>query len=86
MFTHFTPEGLSVMVDVGDSNRSLDARRPACGAVYVDAATLARIRAGGVRQVDSCLVAAGWPGSLVPSAPRIIPLCHPLGLVLSWST
>jgi cyclic pyranopterin phosphate synthase len=77
--THLDAEGRAVMVDVGDkpvTERTATAR----GAVYVEAATLERIRAGGVNKGDVLSVArlAGIMGA--KRTADLIPLCHPLGL------
>jgi cyclic pyranopterin phosphate synthase len=78
-FTHFDSEGRAVMVDVGD--KPVTARTAtAAGTVYVEAETVARIRAGGVAKGDVLSVArlAGIMGA--KRTPDLIPLCHPLGL------
>jgi cyclic pyranopterin phosphate synthase len=78
-FTHFDSEGRAVMVDVGD--KPVTARTAtAAGTVYLEAETVARIRAGGVAKGDVLSVArlAGIMGA--KRTPDLIPLCHPLGL------
>jgi cyclic pyranopterin phosphate synthase len=78
-FTHFDAEGRAVMVDVGDKPVT-ERTATACGAVYVQAATLERIRTGGVAKGDVLSVArlAGIMGA--KHTADLIPLCHPLGL------
>ena len=78
-FTHLDAEGRAVMVDVGD--KPVTARTAtAVGAVYLQPATLERIRAGGVAKGDVLSVArlAGIMGA--KRTAELIPLCHPLGL------
>ncbi|MBI3514418.1 MAG: cyclic pyranopterin monophosphate synthase MoaC [Proteobacteria bacterium] len=78
-FSHFDAEGRAVMVDVGD--KPVTPRiATAVGAVYVQPATLARIRDGGVAKGDVLSVArlAGIMGA--KRTAELIPLCHPLAL------
>ena len=78
-FSHFDAEGRAVMVDVGD--KPVTPRIPtAVGTVYVQAATLERIRDGGVAKGDVLSVArlAGIMGA--KRTAELIPLCHPLAL------
>ncbi len=78
-FTHFDAEGRAVMVDVG-AKPITERTATAVGAVYLQAATLERIRAGGVAKGDVLSVArlAGIMGA--KRTADLIPLCHPLGL------
>jgi cyclic pyranopterin phosphate synthase len=78
-FTHFDDQGRAVMVDVG-AKPVTERIASAAGAVYVQPATLARIRAGGVAKGDVLSVAqlAGIMGA--KRTAELIPLCHPLGL------
>ncbi len=78
-FTHFDAEGRAVMVDVGGKPIT-ERTATAVGAVYLQAATLERIRSGGVAKGDVLSVArlAGIMGA--KRTPDLIPLCHPLGL------
>jgi cyclic pyranopterin phosphate synthase len=78
-FTHFDDQGRAVMVDVG-AKPMTERIASAAGAVYVQPATLARIRAGGVAKGDVLSVAqlAGIMGA--KRTAELIPLCHPLGL------
>jgi cyclic pyranopterin phosphate synthase len=78
-FTHFDADGRAVMVDVGDKPVT-ERIATAAGAVYVQPATLERIRAGGVAKGDVLSVAqlAGIMGA--KRTAELIPLCHPLGL------
>jgi cyclic pyranopterin monophosphate synthase len=77
--THFDAEGRAVMVDVGDKPVT-ERIATAVGAVYVQPATIERIRAGGVAKGDVLSVArlAGIMGA--KRTPDLIPLCHPLAL------
>src|SRR5882757_10472055 len=78
-FTHFDSEGRAVMVDVGDKPQSARTAT-AAGTVFVQPATLARIRDGGVAKGDVLSVArlAGIMGA--KRTAELIPLCHPLAL------
>ena len=78
-FTHFDSEGRAVMVDVGDKPQTARTAT-AAGTVFVQPATLARIRDGGVAKGDVLSVArlAGIMGA--KRTPDLIPLCHPLAL------
>jgi len=78
-FTHFDADGRAIMVDVGDKPVT-ERIAIAAGAVYVQPATLERIRAGGVAKGDVLSVAqlAGIMGA--KRTADLIPLCHPLGL------
>jgi cyclic pyranopterin phosphate synthase len=78
-FSHFDADGRAVMVDVGDKPVT-ERIATAAGAVYVQPATLERIRAGGVAKGDVLSVAqlAGIMGA--KRTAELIPLCHPLGL------
>ena len=78
-FTHFDDQGRAVMVDVG-AKPVTERIASAAGAVYMQPATLARIRAGGVAKGDVLSVAqlAGIMGA--KRTAELIPLCHPLGL------
>ena len=78
-FTHFDAEGRAVMVDVGDKPAT-ERIATAAGTVFVQPATLERIRAGGVAKGDVLSVArlAGIMGA--KRTPELIPLCHPLAL------
>ena len=77
--THIDARGNAVMVDVGA--KAVTARTATAKAsVYMQAATLKRIRQGGVKKGDVLGVAqlAGIAGA--KRTPDLIPLCHPLAL------
>ncbi|MSO92124.1 MAG: cyclic pyranopterin monophosphate synthase MoaC [Rhodospirillales bacterium] len=77
--THIDKKGNAVMVDV--SGKAATARTAtAKGSVYMQRATMALIRKGGVKKGDVLSVArlAGIMGA--KKVPDLIPLCHPLAL------
>ena len=77
--THFDAEGNARMVDVSDKAET-ERVAIAKGAVLMAPATLALIKAGGVKKGDVLSVAqlAGIMGA--KRTPDLIPLCHPLAL------
>jgi cyclic pyranopterin phosphate synthase len=77
--SHFDAAGNAVMVDVG-AKPVTERVAVASGRVLMQAATLALIRAGGVKKGDVLTVAqlAGIMGA--KRTPELIPLCHPLAL------
>jgi cyclic pyranopterin phosphate synthase len=78
-FTHFDAEGKAAMVDVTD--KAVTERvATAKGTVFMQAATLQKIMAGGVAKGDVLAVArlAGIMGA--KRTAELIPLCHPLAL------
>jgi cyclic pyranopterin phosphate synthase len=78
-FSHFDKDGKAVMVDVS-AKAETERVAVAKGSVLMQAATLARIREGGVEKGDVLSVArlAGIMGA--KHTPDLIPLCHPLVL------
>ncbi|MEO5338052.1 MAG: cyclic pyranopterin monophosphate synthase MoaC [Magnetospirillum sp. WYHS-4] len=77
--THFDAQGNAVMVDVSakdETERTATAR----GSVFMQPATLARIRERGFKKGDVLTVAqlAGIMGA--KRTPDLIPLCHPIAL------
>ena len=77
--THFDDKGQAVMVDVS-AKAETERTASAGGSVIMQPATLALIRAGGVKKGDVLTVAqlAGIMGA--KRTPDLIPLCHPLTL------
>jgi cyclic pyranopterin phosphate synthase len=77
--THIDAKGNAVMVDVG-KKPATQRTATAKGSVYMQAATLKRIRQGGVKKGDVLTVAqlAGIMGA--KRTPELIPLCHPIAL------
>lgn len=77
--THIDARGNAVMVDVGDKPATARTAT-AKGSIIMQAATLKRIMAGGVKKGDVLTVAqlAGIAGA--KRTPDLIPLCHPLSL------
>lgn len=77
--THFDADGKAVMVDVTDKDVT-ERVATAKGLIVMAPATLALIRAGGVKKGDVLSVArlAGIMGA--KHTPDLIPLCHPLAL------
>lgn len=76
-FTHFDERGQARMVDVGE--KSPTRRTAEAGArVFVNEATFALIRDGGVEKGDVLAVAqvAGIMGA--KRTPELIPMCHPV--------
>ena len=78
-FTHFDPEGKARMVDVSDKAET-ERIATAKGTIFMQPATVALIRQGGVKKGDVLSVArlAGIMGA--KKTPDLIPLCHPLAL------
>ncbi len=77
--THFDAAGNAVMVDVSEKQET-ERMAVAQGSVLMAPATLALIRARGVKKGDVLVVAqlAGIMGA--KRTPDLIPLCHPLAL------
>ena len=77
--THFDGKGNAHMVDVSGKEPS-ERTATAKGSVLMQAATLAKINAGGVKKGDVLSVArlAGIMGA--KRTPDLVPLCHPLNL------
>ena len=77
--THFDADGKAHMVNVGDKPVT-DRVAVACGEIRMAAATLDRIREGGLGKGDVLGIArlAGIMGAKQTAS--LIPLCHPLGL------
>ena len=78
-FTHFDPEGKARMVDVSDKAET-ERVATAKGTIFMQPATVALIKQGGVKKGDVLSVArlAGIMGA--KKTPDLIPLCHPLAL------
>ncbi len=77
--THIDAAGNAVMVDVGEK-AATQRTATAEGRVRMQAATLERIAAGGIKKGDVLTIAqiAGIMGA--KRTPDLIPLCHPLAL------
>ena len=78
-FTHFDAEGRAIMVDVGDKPPT-ERIATAAGSVFVQAATLEKIRDGGVAKGDVLAVARLAGIMAAKRTAELIPLCHPLSL------
>jgi cyclic pyranopterin monophosphate synthase len=78
-FTHIDADGNAVMVDVSDKSDT-ERMATAKGSVIMQAETLTKIMAGGMKKGDVLTVAqlAGIMGA--KRTPDLIPLCHPLAL------
>jgi cyclic pyranopterin monophosphate synthase len=75
--THFDDEGRAQMVDVGEKPES--AREAvASGAIFMEAATLERIRAGTLEKGDVLGVARLAAVQGLKKTSELIPLCHPV--------
>ena len=75
--THFDEQGAARMVDVGDKAET-DRVAVASGAVEMEAATLARVRAGTIEKGDVLQIARVAAIQGLKRTAELIPLCHPL--------
>lgn len=76
-FTHFNEQGRAKMVNVGEKPESVRTA-VAAGRVFVNEATFALIKSGGMKKGDVLTVAqvAGVMGA--KRTPELIPMCHPV--------
>lgn len=79
LLTHFDDQGNAVMVDVGAKGETVR-EATASGRVLMEDATLALIRARGVKKGDVLSVAQLAGIMAAKRTPDLIPLCHPLAL------
>src|SRR6478672_4656060 len=75
--THFDDAGAARMVDVGDKAET-EREAVAAGTVEMQAATLARIRAGSLEKGDVLGIARIAAIQGLKRTSELIPLCHPL--------
>jgi cyclic pyranopterin phosphate synthase len=75
--THFDAAGKARMVEVGKKAET-DREAVASGAVHMEAATLARIRAGSVEKGDVLGIARVAAIQGLKRCSELIPLCHPV--------
>ena len=78
-FTHFDPEGKARMVDVS-AKAETERIATAKGTIFLQPATVALIKQGGVKKGDVLSVARLAGIMSAKKTPDLIPLCHPLAL------